>query len=93
MNSLLHHAAFGMLLLLPLVAANTTLASSYFPNLSPDEKEEYTNWLSNSNASSYSRHAFMTTAVDSADGAAVFWNINGDNIKFAVAVRALIGLA
>jgi len=67
------------------------LASSYFSNVSTDEKEVYTNWVA-THSSLYPRHTFMpsSSSNDDDDGAAIFWNINNDEdtIEFAIAVRS-----
>lgn len=78
------------LLVLQLVAVIATqeVAESYFPNLSVAEKSEYTAWLDGNFGTSYSRHTFLPSSADPDFGAAVFWNINGEDVKFAVAVRA-----
>lgn len=63
-------------------------ASDYFPSLTSDEKEDYTNWLA-AHSSSYSRHEFMNGEEED-DGAAIFWNVDNDaqTVHFAVAVHA-----
>ena len=88
------HDLLGPLLLLFLscIVANAdeSLATSYFPNLTSDEKETYTNWL-NEHSPLYPRHTFMSSSKDDDDGAAIFWNISDDDndmIHFAIAVRA-----
>mmetsp|Transcript_27190 Transcript_27190/g.58257 ORF Transcript_27190/g.58257 Transcript_27190/m.58257 type:complete len:624 (-) Transcript_27190:387-2258(-) len=90
MNHFLPSAVLGVLLLLSYSlspASASASATAYFPTLTTDEKEEYSNWII-AHSSSYSRHVFMPSAVDEEDGVAMFWNIEGDTVHFAVAVRA-----
>ena len=63
--------------------------ATYFTNLAATEKEPFTSWFTEKSAA-YSRHSFMPSESSNLDdGAAIFWNINGDDtIRFAVAVRA-----
>ena len=91
-----HDLLLGPLLLLLFLScivanADESLATSYFPNLTSDEKETYTKWL-NEHISLYPRHTFMSSSKDDDDGAAIFWNVNNDDdndmIHFAIAVRA-----
>jgi hypothetical protein len=70
------------------VTATKEVAESYFPNLSTAEKNDYTSWLNLNFGTSYARHSFLPSTADPDLGAAVFWNINGDEISFAIAVRA-----
>jgi hypothetical protein len=70
------------------VTATKEVAESYFPNLSTAEKTDYTSWLNLNFGTSYARHSFLASTADPDLGAAVFWNIDGDEIDFAVAVRA-----
>ena len=80
-----------LLLSLNVIVNADSLASSYFSNVSTDEKEVYTNWVA-THSSSYPRHTFMpsSSSNDDKDGAAIFWNINNDDesIDFAIAVRS-----
>ena len=85
-----HFIPRAILVVTLLLSSITTVcadATSYFPTLNTDEKEDYTNWV-NAHSSSYSRHAFMPSAGNQEEGAAIFWNIDGDTVHFAVAVRA-----
>mmetsp|Transcript_2423 Transcript_2423/g.4533 ORF Transcript_2423/g.4533 Transcript_2423/m.4533 type:complete len:205 (-) Transcript_2423:712-1326(-) len=85
-----HFISRAILVVTLLLSSITTAcadATSYFPTLNTDEKEDYTNWV-NAHSSSYSRHAFMPSAGNQEEGAAIFWNIDGDTVHFAVAVRA-----
>jgi len=88
MNSVLRNALFGTLLLFlrALSAAASTNASEYFTNLASDDKEVFTDWLT-TNGTLYPRHAFMPSAADADDGAAVFWNIDDESIHVAIAVQ------
>ena len=63
------------------------IAESYFPSLSVEDKVQYQDWLS-LHFNQYSSHTFLPSDGDTGLGAAVFWNIDGDDITFAVAVRA-----
>ena len=78
-----------LLLSLNVIVNADSLASSYFSNVSTDEKEVYTNWVA-THSSSYPRHTFMPSSSNDGDGAAIFWNINNDDesIDFAIAVRS-----
>lgn len=68
--------------------ADAANPKAYFPDLSTDEKEQYTNWLADHYSSSYPRHTFLPSSSGDDDGAAVFWNIEGDIVHFALVVRA-----
>jgi dopamine beta-monooxygenase len=70
------------------VTATKEVAESYFPNLSSADKTDYNSWLNLNFGTSYARHSFLASTADPDLGAAVFWNIDGDEINFAVAVRA-----
>lgn len=83
-------ALLGWLLLAPIAAANSAAAGpgAYFPGLDDDEREDYASWVA-SRSSSYPRHAFAAATPGDPDvGAAVFWNVDGSTISFAVAARA-----
>ena len=63
------------------------IAESYFPSLAVKDKLEYQNWLTN-HFDAYSSHTFLPSDADKGLGAAVFWKIDGEDITFAVAVKA-----
>lgn len=67
--------------------AEKEIAESYFPSLDVAEKLEYQSWL-DSRFAYYSGHTFLPSDANKDTGAAVFWSINGDDITFAIAVRA-----
>ena len=85
--------ALLLLLSFNVIVNADSLASSYFSNVSTDEKEVYTNWVA-THSSLYPRHTFMSSSSsnDDDDGAAIFWNINNNDdkstIDFAIAVRS-----
>jgi len=77
-----------LLLLSPLLsAANKQTAEAYFSSLADAQKAPYKTWL-DSNFGTYSRHSFLPSTADPAEGAAVFWIVEGDDIQFAVAAKA-----
>lgn len=81
----------GLVLALLLVHISAVLstkdvASNYFESVSSADKATYLNWLDAKLESSFSHHAFL--ASPESDGVAVFWEIKGDDIEFAIAARA-----
>jgi len=85
-------SVLGLLLLsLNVIVSADSLASSYFSEVSTDDKEVYTNWVA-THSSLYPRHTFMpsSSSNDDDDGTAIFWNINNDEdtIDFAIVVRS-----
>ena len=89
-SSIIKPLVLLLLLSLNVIVNADSLASSYFSNVSTDEKEVYTNWVA-THSSSYPRHTFMpSSSSNDKDGAAIFWNINNDDesIDFAIAVRS-----
>ncbi|CAJ1960436.1 unnamed protein product [Cylindrotheca closterium] len=70
------------------VNSTTDVASNYFSNLSSAEKATFLNWLDAKFGTSVSQHSFLTSSSNADNGAAVFWEINGDEIEFAIVVRA-----
>lgn len=91
MTSIIKPLVLLLLLSFNVIVNAVSLASSYFPSVSTDEKEVYTNWVA-THSSLYPRHTFMpsSSSNDDDDGAAIFWNINNDEdtIDFAIAVRS-----
>jgi len=87
MGYFLSRAALGAALLVAFISGTDADATSYFPALNTDKKEDYINWV-NVHSSLYARHTFMASDGKGEEGAAVFWNIDGDTVHFAVAVRA-----
>jgi len=93
MRGLIHHA-LSLFLLIPFAPQSTSALSSsdatfYFSNLDTESREGYINWLANDGGlSSYPRHAFLPTADDPDNGAAIFWKIDGDRFNLAIAVYA-----
>lgn len=78
------------LLLIHICTVDSTkdVASKYFSNLSSAEKATYQNWLDAKFGSSFSEHSFLTSSSNADNGAAIFWEINGDEIEFGIVVRA-----
>ncbi len=87
MNPYLRNASLGISLLLTYVTGANANATEYFPKLTADEKDEFTNFV-NDRSSSYPRHSFLPSAEDPEDGVAVFWKLDEDKVHFAVAARA-----
>merc|ERR1719263_792619 len=90
-SSIIKSLVLLLLLSLNVIVNADSLASSYFSNVSTDEKEVYTKWVA-THSSLYPRHTFMpSSSSNDDDGAAIFWNINNDDddtIDFTIAVRS-----
>ena len=87
MNLSFYHATLGALILLSSFTCAIADATDYFSSLATDKKLEYTKWI-NASSSAYPRYAYMPQEDNKDDGAAIFWNVNGDMINIAIAVRA-----
>ena len=87
MNHSFYHATLGALILLSSFTCAIADATDYFSSLATDEKLEYTKWV-NASSSAYPRYAYMPQEDNKDDGAAIFWNVNGDMINIAITVRA-----